>query len=829
MGTSAPVLKGLFDSPSSITPLALQPNLLGDPFDCPPGEFFGYGQCYDPLQGTPPESSNSYSGDIVVNNAINITDTGIQQISDQIAKGIADTSQQTQNIIDQINKSIINNIQEESDSIQSSITNASTNLGDEVKITSTAIAASTAATQAVVAKGITDEISEVKGAITPILTSITGFIDKINAEVQSINDTFISPLLTLYNSTIGTVATLTAAIEQDLKDGLSGLLKIPGQLADQLGSLDATLDRTVQQLGSQNLETVKSGIDYQSAQLPKPFSQAFASSFSGATDKSTYQTTFSDKINLSSESLGQISQEGIAGIGTLITELLHTVTGMVKPTIDQTHKDWALVDSVFVGLLDGLLGLLTTVTAIGSLASPLISAAEQEANKLIPTRKLDASTVIEAMKRGFIDAKAGLSEIAASGLDATRQQVLVDLGVFFADVSSAIDWWYRGVITDADLTANMTGHGITTADQEAIIAGSIRLPSISELIRWMNFGIITQDQFITNCEILRYDSPQIQAVLTTFQDRESPQTLSNMSGLLNNSNAGFINQTLSIPVPDTVALAGQRANYHPDLIRYIWLAHWNIPSIDAFIESYFRGFRTETEVKQRMAIDNIPQELWQELIDIKRPLLPLRTIPSLYSKGLITYEQASQELQQHGHNLYHIQLILSAYAPKASTTNTTASVQVHTLSQSNARTLWSEGALTDEQYSSILVAHGYTAEMAIAQLQADLITEHAKQQKQAIADYTAEVITGAITMDDAISQLQTSGFTNAQIATFQTKVAKQLKQNVKHPTIADMIKFLKAQLITIDDFAQELQLQGWQDPWLSAWVNFAGEPTTNAN
>jgi hypothetical protein len=870
-------LKGLFDRPISSPIDATNPivqsavsalsansdSYEGDQADqCPPGYLpNAYGGCdidpYNVTSGTGANTGSTFvdtgstnttttvieqqpAANVNVTVPVSITDTGIQQISDQLTKAIQTTNQQTQNtiqaindsiqkgientdaetqkVVDSLNKSIVSNIQEESDSIQNSINNASTNLGDEVKITSAAIAASTVATTTTVAKSINDEIDSVKNAITPILSSITGFIDQINVEVQKINDTFLQPIINLYNSTIGTVAMLTTAIETDLHEGISGLLKIPGQLADQLGSFDATLDRTVQQLGTVNKETVTDGITFLSQSFPDPLSKSMNAALGGATTADAIKTTFTNHVDLTAESFQQVSTEAISGIGSLLTQMLHILMTTFKTPFDQLHADWSSVGGIFVGLLDGALGLLTTVTSMAALAAPLIDAAEQEARILVPTAKLAPATVIEAMKRGFLDAKTGMKEIAASGLDSTRQQVLVDLGVFLADVNTAIGWWYRGIIDDGDLAVNMTAHGITPLDQQAIKASTVNLPALSDLLRWMNFGIITQDQFISNAHILRYDDSQITAILSTYQDRETPQTLSQLSGLLNNSSAGFLSATLSQPVPDTIQISGARAGYHPDLIRYIWLNHWTIPSVDVFIQSYFRGLRTLTELQERMAMANIPSELWDELLQIARPLLPLRTIPSLYSKGLITEGQAQTELAQHGHNQFHIDLILKAYAPVAKPVDTTQVAAIHTLSQSNARTLWSEGAITDDQYTQVLEAHGYTSATAALQLKADAISEHIKAQKQELADLTDQVLSGVMTGDDAVTKLNTDGFTLSQISKFGANIAKQQKVNAKIPTIPDLNRFLKAQLITLDQYTTALQQLGWQDPWLSAYL-----------
>lgn len=848
-------LKGLFDRPIS-SPIDTDHPLVkqalqslssgyqifsGEPPPCPAGYLpNAFGGCdEDPYQAqnpSPPQlgfqggSGGDGGGNntvitveqtpasVTVNNTVNITDQQLSLIADAVNKAIQQNQQMTDQAVDSLNKAIVGNIQEESDGIKSSIESASTNLGDEVKITSTAIAASTAATQVTVAKGITDELDSVKNAVTPILTSITGFIDKINAEVQEINDTFIQPIVNLYNTTIGTIATLTTAIEADLKDGISGLLKIPGQLADQLGSFDATLDRTVQQLGTLNKETVTSGVDYLGTTFPAPFSAALSQSLTGKSLANSLTTTFADKVTLSSESLAQISAQAITGLGTLLKELLSITASTFTGSLTDLHANWASVESMFTGLLDGALSLLTTLTSIGVLASPLIAAAEQEANALVPVTKLDPATVIAALRRGFIDTGVAMTELKTKGLDTTRSQVLIDLSKFLADANTALDWWYRGIIADEDLIANLLAHGFETEDITAYKQGSINLPALTDLVRWMNFGIITQDQFVANARAIRYDDAQIQAILATYLDRETPQTLSQLNGLLENSSAGFIQSTLSLPVPDTIQVAGQRAGYHPDLVRYIWLNHWALPSVEQFIQSYFRGVRTKTELEQRMAIANIPREMWDDLIRVNQALIPFRSIPSFVKVGYMTLDQGRAELAAHGFDLEHQNIIMKSIQPPADTTNTAATTAIHTLSQSNARVLWGEGAITDAQYIQVLLAHGYTDSTAALQLKADTVSLHIKAQKQELTDLAAEVLAGVTTIGDAITKLNTDGFTNAQISKFQSTILKQLKINAKIPGIADLNKFLKAELITLDQYSDALQQSGWQEPWLSAYI-----------
>jgi hypothetical protein len=345
----------------------------------------------------------------------------------------------------------------------------------------------------------------------------------------------------------------------------------------------------------------------------------------------------------------------------------------------------------------------------------------------------------------------------------------------------------------------------------------------------MNFGIITTDQFTLNAKVLRYDEAQISAILSTYQERESAATLSQLSGLLNVSASGWLSSTLNQPVPDVVAVAGQRAGQHADLVRYIWLSHWQIPEVNTFIQSYFRGIRTLTELQQRFTVANIPPELWDDIIQVNHSLIPYRSIPSFVNKGFMTMEQADKELTAHGFDLQHRQIILKAVTPPVDTTNQTAVAAIHTLSIGNAKTLWEEQAITDQQYSDILVAHGYDAPTAALQLQADKVAAHIKQQKKELSDITAQVESGDMTVDDAMSQLQLDGFTHGQVSKFALSIAKYNKVSVKLPSLAELNKFLKAELIDIDTYTQALKDSGWQEPWLTAFLGLVQLPdTTNS-
>lgn len=657
-----------------------------------------------------------------------------------------------------------------------------------------------------------------------LIVKVAGVVDNIAKQVQAINDTLIQPIANVINTTMRTISTLTIAIEKDLHSGLSGLLQVPADVANAMTTLDATMQRTVQQLGETNKEVAHSTVDYEGSVLPPLYAHAHLDAFKGQKLGNPIASTYGEIDKLSTESLQQISTEAIAGLGNLLKELMAKTGEMAKEPFTNLHASWDSVGSVFVALLDGLLSIVVTAAAATALAEPLVEAAVEEAHKRVPITKLDIATTIQAYQRKFLDEKTTDEELRTKGLDATRAQVLKDLAVFLADVQQAIDWWYRGLITDDDFANNLRQHGVIDRDIELFKAGTAFLPNDSTIGRWLNFGAIGEDTAKRLLSYNRWDADTIEAWFATRLQRVSTQTRANLDGRLTASGKGWLNQTFLLPTPQEVVDAASREGVHPDDARLIWMGHWNLPQYLQIVQSYFRGMRTYTEVGYAMEAQNIPHELWDELIQIMRPLIPFRSIPSFVKAGIMSEQEGYQELAKHGFDTRSQQIIMKyATAAKSNTAAKTAQT-IHALSVNQAKVLFDDGVMPEADYVAILEAHGYTPEQAQAQAQIDLIGAAAKQRKQEISDIEAQVEAGLMDMDTALQQMTNDGFSQAEIAKMQTAILRAQTKNVKKPSQAEMAKLYKANLITLQQYKDGMVQSGWLEPWLSAFLGLDAPP-----
>lgn len=733
---------------------------------------------------------------VQVTNAETIGAEVAQTVASAVNAGISDGIDYAASVANQAFGSISDALKQVVDKIWQGIENLASaiasHLGDIIKGLADNIGK--------IVKGILDAIGPVIEKIGTVIANaiknLPEIIHNIATTIQRINDTLIQPIANVILKTYTTIATLTVAIERDLHSGLAGILAIPGQIAGGLTTIDATLQRTLQQLGIINVDTINSTwkpiID---GSIGGPLS-SIATSLGTTTNPGQLTTTYSaiDKLG---------TQCGVNNFN----EQIAAFRG--DPNDQPGWYNW---------LVRGFMDIITSFGTIYGWWQNVSEVGKQQANLQCAIQLLPISSTIEAWKRGFLDDATLQAELAKQGINADRAKVFTDLSKFLEPSDTLIDYFFRSIINDSDLTKGLQDLGYTAPQIQALKEGAQNLPQTTEILRWRHFGLIDDNTAKTMLQQLRWRSEHADAILATEQQRVTAKDRANLDGRLNATQLGWLVSTMLAQTPQEVIDAGRRDGLSDDNIRLLWQSHWNTPGYDAIIQSYFRGMRTRTEVGYAMTEDGVPPELWDELIEIRRPLIPYRSVPTMVKAGVMSEARAATVLAQHGFSLEDINSLLALIGVQKSTVKTAAASAVHAVSISNARSLFDQGAISEDQYVAILEEHGYTPELAKTTADVEAVAAHVKQRKQLIADSLAEVIGGVTTLQSAIQFLQNQGATDAEIARFEVAAAKSLRHNQKSPSEPELAKFLKAGLISQDAYTNELQRQGWATQWIEAFL-----------
>jgi hypothetical protein len=741
-------------------------------------------------------------------------------VSGAIGAGVSAAEGFTNSLLDKLKDTLSSVASAIFNTIKDALANVAKNIADVVK----AVIEKLPDIIKAIAEEVGKLIKDLKDVLVEILNKIGPVLDKIATTIQNINDTLIQPIATLYNTVIKTISNLTIAIEKDLHSGLSGLLDIPTQIANGMTSLDATMQRTVQQMGTTNKD-VWSDIIYKTSDKPVGGSlSGMATSLAGAFSMKSGTTWKPSKETLDNPNLAEVMPKLITAMNNISFDMVKGVWNTLKDPQKAGELMVTVAGGIFFEMFEPMEVFFFLWEVMKRPLEVMSELAAEQVRELIPIEKLPIQNVTAAWRRGYITAEQMDKELAVQGYDANRSKLLRDLTTYLESTNQLADYWFRGIITEQDLNGGLQELGFTDDQIAAFKEGNYRILEPTTAQEALRRGLIDQDAYNLILATNRYTDAQKTLMLDlVYRPATSGEALQGNANRTAVGQFSLASSDFDTP-PDWFVFAAKAEGQNDEAIRVNWWSHWNLGTLQTWLQLYFRGIRTRTELEAMMDRYFIPREVHDDFIVSQRPLIPYRSIPSFVKAGFMTDSQGRAELSAHGFDLEHVNIIMSSITPAATKSAATTAQQVKTLSIQNARVLFDDGVLTLADYEAILVQHGYSQELAAAQAQVDQMTAQTKQRKQALNDLLQEVEAGLVTLDDAVTQLNQNGFTSVEISRFQNTIRRSQAKGAKHPSIGLLKAFFKAQVITQKQFSDELQAQGWGEPWLSAILGLDSLP-----
>lgn len=675
-----------------------------------------------------------------------------------------------------------------------------------------------------VAGFISDNIGKIASAVADIASKITDVVQNvIGPAVLKINDVVsntIAPIFNTISDVFRQTQALITAIQQDVKNGLQGVLHLPQDIANGLTGIVGDITNAVTQIGLKKKDGTSVFIGPDGNDSIWNRLSGIGSNLGAPQGPSKLATTFADKVSLANPSLTQIGAEALETLHKLGMEAL-AMEGKYHDDVNATlRSSYADVGGILGSLATlGVDWFLVAATLAASLL-PLYRAVGNQADYNIPINKLSPAEAINSYVRTLITKEQAQTELQFAGYDATRQQALLDLSKWLAPMNDAIEWWFRGIIDDKDLSQNLTEHGVIADDQQAIKEGSLKRVAVEITRTALRWGIIDNEAFDAVLKQNRYTDNEIALEHATLLQQETVQDVIERERLtILYSGLGFSPEGFATPSTD-VLQAATRDGIDARAALDRWQASFFIFPLNEWIVGYFRGVLTLRQLNAAMDYYRVPDGLRDILVSTHRALIPWRTIPTMLANGIIDESYAKQQLQAHGFDLVATEALIKYADIAHKKSKAAASPDVLGLSVATARGYFDQGAITSEQYQEILLAHGYDKQSASLAVQVE--TQHAVMlaRKRLAADIVDEAVTGLITVDQAMGQMDSNQFSPVEKSRALNAIHRALKQSSKIPGEGDLHSMAKAGAISLDLYRQGLAANGYAQSWIQAFVNW---------
>jgi hypothetical protein len=647
---------------------------------------------------------------------------------------------------------------------------------------------------------ITDTLQSVKDGLSSILSPIADTLHSVSGLVSDINENLIKPIVGPITSILDNYKSLQEGLARDLHSGIRGLLNIPADLTNALTSVDATIQRSIISMGAVN-EHLVSGV--------------LAPSILGA------GTQAADKV--SADIATGLSEYGKSERDH---EVKHIHDAPNVENIDRLAEKLVGILAGEYGWLGKIIGALIDVPmmlgAILTYQEPKTALYHQIGLSKWPTTLLGLAESLAAYRRGIMSREDFLAELGRMGINQDRIQVLIDLDRRLPAEADAIDWLARGIIDEGGLADVLKAWGWTEADAARIRQAHKRLPDPASAIAWTHRGLLGEDE--------------LSNILTAYDLREADkQRMDEASWLLPDAGNLFllydraaarampgVADSLKLGAPTVIIDALKRASIPEDVTTLLWSNHLQLIPPQLACQAWFRGYINRAQLDALLTASAIAPEQQQNYIDLQRPLLPARSVPSYIAAGVLTELEGLDIIRGQGYSDVDANRIINFALHKTKPASQQAASALHGLTVAAIEQLYDAGTLTREQATEFMLEAGMGAEAATLTLTLrDVQSQHALRAAET-ALIIAKAQSGHLTFDEAQAELGGIGLTTTEVAKATTALERALTAKTKLPSETQIFALLHHGLISRAAAAQVLGLIGFSESWAELLLQLHG-------
>lgn len=650
---------------------------------------------------------------------------------------------------------------------------------------------STAAASTSIAASISGFVAEVAAALKNFLDPIKSVIDSTTGIVNQINDSIITPIHNIVTATHDDVHALVTAFHDDLKGGLQGLVHLSSDVTSALTSLDATYQRSSEQLAS-----------YQSDIITKNLVPGLSQGIGGP---------IGDIHALFTESQ---SNEHLQAAFEATVKLNESVTNddIIKAAL-AFEQGMATDKGFFAPIIRAVWGLLKVGDVVIAQVQQQIEEVRQQAKSSLPVTLLSPSETLEALRRNIISSEDAYIEFSKHGIDATRQNVLYDLAQFLFSQTDAVKLLYRKIIDGETYTAIQDQNNLNPDQIAALEQLMLHILGPGDIAAAYARGYVSQDVYIDLFNAALVSPDTMELIQSLELDLLDPRKMAHARGRVQANEKGWLGGYLNQKAPEDIAKQYDRNQAEGGTADLEWLMHWHLPSAGFWVDAYFRGQVTRTEVERAFTALNIPEPLWDIIFKVEEELPPVWMIPDVVASGAWGEAQAIPNLMKLGFSEENAKVLYDYGYSKGKTAKAATAANLQAISIGNAATMYNDGLIDAATYTEILQDHGFSVDAANLTVELDQFKQATQERNQAAQDLVNAVNLGLMDEVQLQSTLYGYGFTDAEVNKWLLKVKQAKAAKAKLPSEAHLDKLLKAGLITPDQWLATMQAIGYSLEW----------------
>lgn len=290
--------------------------------------------------------------------------------------------------------------------------------------------------------------------------------------------------------------------------------------------------------------------------------------------------------------------------------------------------------------------------------------------------------------------------------------------------------------------------------------------------------------------------------------------------------------------PEDIIPYVKKAGMDPEQLKWYWRAHWELPSptagytmlhrlqpdvIQVIGDKYKKlglnpdKIATDMDTLRELLLVSDYPEYWRDrLLAISYQPLTRVDLRRIYTLGLIDDEELKARLMELGYSPDDADLMVRFYKVYKNRSD-------RDLTRSQILDGFEEKLITRNEALELLQAIGYDPDEAefIVTLEEAKIRD--KEVKDQIAVLRDMYVNGAITKDKLKSELEKLDISLTKVERELIRAEQEKKRATQTPSKTDLVKWLKLDIIGVEEFIAKMRSIGFQDDDIKYYVKEAGK------
>jgi len=391
-----------------------------------------------------------------------------------------------------------------------------------------------------------------------------------------------------------------------------------------------------------------------------------------------------------------------------------------------------------------------------------------------PTRYPEAVQIIAANMKGVVTDEDTSTYLRHLGYAEGPRMILQAAMQKPLQPDQAIDLYLRGDINAQKLLAKLAAAGLSVEDQGLAIKLMWRIPGVSDLIR-----MAVREAF----------TPEIAEKFGQYAD-----------------------------FPPAFAEWALKQGLTTEWAQRYWAAHWELPSVNQGFEMLHRGVINQTDMELLLRAQDVMPFWRDKLTSIAYNPLTRVDVRRMYQLGIIDEAAVLKAYRDLGYNKENALRLTEFCKRYYGVEDDTEQVADREYTKSEILSGYRNGTLTGDQALGSLQDMGYSPDQAGFYLAQEDLKATQTLKAAYLARYQALYVAGILSADDVTTNLKALGIGDDEIKQNLAVWYLQRISQVQRPTKAELIRWLKAGIISQAIWESEMRLQGFSDRYISWYL-----------